>query len=211
MEKVDHSRGIRFEQFTGGPLDTNAFLVAAPDGNVLIDAPQGADAHFADTSIHTLLLTHGHFDHVADAEAIRARHGCRVVCHADTLPMITDREFFRRWGFGLEVEPVVDPVVVGASDAAEFGGLTFRILEVPGHCPGSLCFLHEETGTLFGGDVVFRGGVGRADLPGGDAELLLSGIRSKILTLPGATRIFSGHGPETTVGVERASNPWLRS
>ncbi len=210
MEKVDHSDRIRFEQFTGGPLDTNAFLVAAPAGNLLIDAPQGADAHFADVPVHTLLLTHGHFDHVADAEAIRSRHDCRVICHADTVPMITDREFFRRWGFGLEVEPVADSVIVGASDASEFGGMTFCVLEVPGHCPGSLCFLHEESGTLFGGDVVFCGGVGRADLPGGDGELLLSGIRSKILTLPDETRIFSGHGPETTVGIERASNPWLQ-
>ncbi|MGC1480839.1 MAG: MBL fold metallo-hydrolase [Chthoniobacterales bacterium] len=210
MEKVDSSDGIRFEEFTGGPLDTNAFLIAAPGGNLLIDAPQGADAHYAGTPIHTLLLTHGHFDHVADAAAIQARHGCEVVVHADSLPMIEDREFFRRWGFGLEVDPVAGARTLAESEAAEFAGLSFRVLEVPGHCPGSLCFLHEATGTLFGGDVVFLGGVGRADLPGGDAELLLDGIRSKILTLPDATVILPGHGPATTVGAERLGNPWLK-
>ncbi len=201
---------IQFEEFTGGALDTNAFLLDAPQGGILIDAPQGADEHFAKAEIHTLLLTHGHFDHTADAEAIRARHGCAVYCHADTVPMITDRAFFRNWGFALEVEPVAEAIVVAATPAATFAGLTFRVLEVPGHCPGSLCFLLEESEYLFGGDVLFRGGVGRADLPGGDAELLLSGIREKILTLPDSTIVHPGHGPATTVGTERAGNPWLQ-
>jgi glyoxylase-like metal-dependent hydrolase (beta-lactamase superfamily II) len=200
---------IQFETFTGGALDTNAFLLDAPAGKILIDAPQGADAHFANAAIHTLLLTHGHFDHTADAEAIRARHGCAVHCHPDTLPMITDRDFFRTWGFGLEVEPVAHPQTITATAAASFAGLTFRVLEVPGHCPGSLCLV-EDSGELFGGDVLFQGGVGRADLPGGDPELLLSGIRAKILTLPDATRVLPGHGPQTTVGTERATNPWLQ-
>ncbi len=201
---------IQFEEFTGGALDTNAFLIDAPEGSILIDAPQGADAHFVDKPIHTLLLTHGHFDHTADAEAIRARHECAVYCHAETVPMITDRNFFRNWGFGLEVEPVRDPRIIGNTTAATFAGREFRILEVPGHCPGSLCFLAEEDGDLFGGDVLFRGGLGRADLPGGDAELLLTGIRTKILSLPDATRVLPGHGPATTVGIERATNPWLQ-
>ncbi len=200
---------IQFETFTGGVLDTNAFLLAAPAGKILIDAPQGADAHFADAEIHTLLLTHGHFDHTADAEAIRARHDCEVYCHPDTLPMITDRNFFRSWGFGLEVEPVSNPRTISETPTATFAGLNFRVLEVPGHCPGSVCFLIEASGSLFGGDVLFRGGVGRADLPGGDPNLLIAGIRSKILTLPDATRVLPGHGPDTTVGDERATNPWL--
>ena len=88
-------------------------------------------------------------------------------------------------------------------------GLKCAVLEVPGHCPGSLCFYFAEDGVLFGGDVLFRGGIGRTDFPRGDAELLLTGIARKILTLPGETRVYPGHGPATTVRIERETNPFL--
>jgi glyoxylase-like metal-dependent hydrolase (beta-lactamase superfamily II) len=201
---------IRFEEFTGGILDTNAFLLHGPSGNVLIDAPQGADRHFADARIDALLLTHGHFDHVADAAAIQLRHECPVYYHADTEPMVTDPAFFRDWGFALEVEPVSDGRLLVETPACEVAGLRFAVLEVPGHCPGSLCFYFAEEGALFGGDVLFRGGIGRWDLPGGDHELLVTGIAQKILPLPDATRVYPGHGPATTVGRERAANPFLQ-
>ncbi len=201
---------LKFEEFTGGMLDTNAFLLRHDAGNVLIDAPEGADAHFAGEPIHALLLTHGHFDHVADAAAIQRRHGCPVYFHPDTLPMVTDPAFFRHWGFSLEVEPVAGGELLTARPAFPVSGFTFGVLEVPGHCPGSLCFHLPDEGVLFGGDVLFRGGIGRWDLPGGDHDLLITGIREKILPLPDATRIFPGHGPATTVGLERASNSWIR-
>jgi glyoxylase-like metal-dependent hydrolase (beta-lactamase superfamily II) len=201
---------IKFEQFTGGIFDTNCFLLHGPDGNVLIDAPQGADRHFAEERIDALLLTHGHFDHVADAAAILRRHGCSLHHHADTTPMITDPDFFRNWSFSLEVEPAPGGHLLAETPAFEVCGLRCAVLEVPGHCPGSLCFYFAEDGALFGGDVLFRGGVGRCDLPGGDWDLLLSGIRKKILPLSDATIVHPGHGPSTTVAIERATNPWLQ-
>jgi len=201
---------IRFEEFTGGILDTNAFLLHGSGGSVLIDAPQGADRHFAETRIDALLLTHGHFDHVADAAAIQRRHACPVYYHADTAPMVTDPAFFRDWGFALEVEPVSEGRLLAETPICEVAGLRFAVLEVPGHCPGSLCFYFAEEGALFGGDVLFRGGIGRWDLPGGDHGLLVTGIAQKILPLPDATRVYPGHGPVTTVGRERAANPFLR-
>jgi len=85
----------------------------------------------------------------------------------------------------------------------------FQVLEVPGHCPGSLCFLRKKDGVLFGGDVLFAGGVGRWDLPGGDRELLLGGIRRKLLPLGDGIRVLPGHGPATTLGEERLHNPYL--
>ena len=199
-----------FEEFTGGMLDTNAFLLGSPAGRVLVDAPEGADARFSREPVAALLLTHGHFDHVVDAAAIQRRHGCPVYVHADSRAMVQDRGFFRDWGFALEIEPVPDVRLLGAAEAFTVAGLTLTVLEVPGHCPGSLCFYLPAEGVLFGGDVLFRGGIGRWDLPGGDHELLVTGIRQKLFPLPDSTRVFPGHGPATTIGHERATNSWLQ-
>jgi len=198
----------RFKDFTGGALDTNCFLYETPIGNILFDAPQGADAAFADTRVDLLLLTHGHFDHVADGAAIIRRHGCKTAFHADTSPMVSDSGFFRRWGFELEIEPFAADFLI-EEGPCEFLGGSFRVFLVPGHCPGSLCFFLPAENVLIGGDVLFRGGVGRWDLPGGDREVLMDGIRRKLLTLDDDVTVLPGHGPATTIGRERAGNPFL--
>lgn len=198
----------RFKTFTGGVLDTNCFLLETPQGRILFDAPQGADAAHAGTPISLLLLTHGHFDHVADAAAIIARHGCRVGFHPDTTPMVSDRNFFRRWGFELEVEPFTADFTV-PEGPIELLGVPMEILHVPGHCPGSVCFYLPQENTLVGGDVLFQGGVGRWDLPGGDRDLLFDGIRRKLLPLDDSVSVLPGHGPATTIGHERHTNPFL--
>ena len=155
------------ELFTGGPLDTNAYFLETPGGNVLFDAPQGSDAHFAGRRVDWLILTHGHFDHTADAAGIRRRHGCRIGFHEDTTPMVKDREFFRRFGFELEIEPFDADFLIGEGDVTEVAGLAMQALLVPGHCPGSLCFFLRDRGILIGGDVLFRGGVGGGICPVG--------------------------------------------
>jgi len=199
-----------FQSFTGGVLDTNAFLFRAPEGNILFDAPQGADAAFAGEKISLLVLTHGHYDHVADAAAIKRRHGCPVFMHGLTVPMVEDAEFFKRWGFQLEVEPVSADQLVDEGQY-EWLGEPVEVFHVPGHCPGSLCTLIPSQGVLIGGDVLFQGGVGRWDLPGGDHDALISGIQKSLMPLPDDTRVFPGHGPETTIGSERESNPYIQS
>jgi glyoxylase-like metal-dependent hydrolase (beta-lactamase superfamily II) len=205
----DHFHMNQFKSFTGGPLDTNAFFLESPGGNLLFDAPQGADARFAREKIDWLLLTHGHFDHTADAAAIQRRHGCQIAYHPDTAPMATDRGFFRRMGFELEIEPFAADRLLDECAACEVAGIPMQILHVPGHCPGSLCFFFPESRQLIGGDVLFNGGVGRWDLPGGDGPLLFQGIREKLFRLDPATTVFPGHGPETTIGYERTHNPYV--
>lgn len=200
----------KFKSFTGGPFETNCFLLKAPSGNVLFDAPEGADEHFAGEKIDLLLLTHGHWDHTAAAAAIKRRHGCPVFCHADTVPMVTEADFFERQGFPLRVPPLEPDRLLTEGAAQDLLGLSGDILEVPGHCPGSLCFHLPHLGILVGGDVLFRGGVGRWDLPGGDGGLLLRGIREKIFPLPEETMVLPGHGPLTTIAQEKADNPFLR-
>lgn len=197
-----------YEIFTGGPLDTNAILVHAPCGKILFDAPQGADAAFAKLKLDMLILTHGHFDHVSDAAAIARRHRCPVLMHPLTVPMVTDREFFRKWGFALEIEPV-KPTELVEEGSRDLLGLPATLFHVPGHCPGSLCTLFPTGKFMVGGDVLFAGGVGRWDLPGGDYDTLLSGIREKLLPLDDNIVVLPGHGPPTSLGRERRSNPFL--
>jgi hydroxyacylglutathione hydrolase len=197
------------DTFTGGLFDTNCFFL--PEAGILIDAPQEAATWLAEAGhkVQLLLLTHGHIDHVWDAARIQREHGCEVGYHADTQPMVTERDFFLKFGFAWEIEPISPGFLIDETDSLELGGIDFKVLLVPGHCPGSLCFLWKKEQILFGGDVLFAGGVGRWDLPGGDGELLFRGIREKVYPLGDDITVLPGHGPATKIGIERSSNPYV--
>lgn len=200
---------MNLETFTGGIFDTNCYFLR--DHGILIDAPQDAAAWLAarDYAVKTLLLTHGHIDHVWDAARIQREHGCRVGYHPDGEPMITEPGFFKQFGYGWEIEPIAPGWHIDESPALIIEGLPLQVLHVPGHCPGSLCFLEKDARVLFGGDVLFAGGVGRTDLPGGDSSLLFRGIREKIFPLGDDITVLSGHGPATKIGLERRTNPFV--
>lgn len=200
---------MNLDTFTGGIFDTNCFFLTG--AGILVDAPQDAAEWLASRGhkVELLLLTHGHIDHVVDAARIQREHGCRVGYHRDGVEMLTDPHFFQRLGFGWEIEPVKADFLIEETSAVELQGIDFQVLEVPGHCPGSLCFLAKEARILFGGDVLFAGGVGRWDLPGGDRDLLFSGIRTKVFTLDSDITVLPGHGPATKIGIERETNPFF--
>lgn len=200
---------MQLDTFTGGIFDTNCFFL--PDCGILVDAPQGAADWLKELGyrVSTLLLTHGHIDHVWDAARIQAEHECLVGYHVDTEPMVTQRNFFKEFGFGWEIEPISPGFHIDEADSVVIEGREFQVLLVPGHCPGSLCFLDKEDGVLFGGDVLFAGGVGRWDLPGGDGPLLFRGIKEKVFALDDDVTVLPGHGPATKVGIERQTNPYV--
>ena len=200
---------MQIDTFTGGIFDTNCFLL--PEHGILIDAPQDAADWLARRSakVELLLLTHGHIDHVWDAARIQREHGCRVAYHIDGEQMITERDFFVKLGFGWEIEPIRPDTHLAETPSQILRGIDFQILLVPGHCPGSLCFLAKDARILFGGDVLFAGGVGRWDLPGGDRDLLFHGIKAKVLALDDDITVLPGHGPATKIGIERRTNPFI--
>jgi glyoxylase-like metal-dependent hydrolase (beta-lactamase superfamily II) len=203
---------MRYESFCGGIYETNCYVLYAPEGAILFDAPDGCCDWLESRNIEPklLLLTHGHFDHVPEVAKVKQRFGSKIGCHPDTVPMISDPNFFRAYGFQLEIEPVQPDFLIKATDRRDFLGMEMSVLEVPGHSPGSLCFFSREHALLVGGDVLFAGGVGRWDLPGGDGELLFRGIRTKLYPLGDDVVVLPGHGPPTTIGQERRSNPFVR-
>ena len=200
---------MNLQIYTGGLFDTNSFFLV--DSGILIDAPQGVAEWLEEKGwkVSTLLLTHGHIDHVWDAARVQREHGYRLGYHVDGEPMITERDFFRRFGYAWDIEPSKPGFHIDETESLVLNGVDFRVLLVPGHCPGSLCFLEKKERILFGGDVLFAGGVGRWDLPGGDGELLFSGIKAKLFPLGDDVTVLPGHGPATKIGIERSTNPYV--
>jgi hydroxyacylglutathione hydrolase len=202
---------MSYETFCGGIFETNCYLFVAPEGLMLFDAPDGACAWLQQRNVDLklLLLTHGHVDHVQDVAKIKRRFNCPLGCSAQTATMISDRDFFRNFGFELEIEPATADFIISETPARDFLGATMQVLEVPGHCPGSLCFFSRADELLIGGDVLFAGGVGRWDLPGGHVDLLFEGIRKKLFPLGDNVTVLPGHGPPTKIGTERLTNPFV--
>ena len=202
---------MHIDTFTGGAFETNCFFFKTTQGGILIDAPEGTLDWLQRSGLRvsTLLLTHGHFDHTVDAAKIKAAHGCRVGYHRDGLAMMTEPGFFKRIGIPWDIECVAADFLIEETASLPVEGIDFQVLHVPGHCPGSLCFFIKSERLMFGGDVLFAGGVGRWDLPGGDRHLLISGIVNKVLALGDDVQVLPGHGPATTIARERATNPFL--
>ncbi|PYP41387.1 MAG: MBL fold metallo-hydrolase [Gemmatimonadetes bacterium] len=153
-------------------------------------------------------LTHAHVDHVLGVAEVARQTGAIVWLHPADRPLYDGVAEQAAW-FGLaapEEQPAPDRDLV-ASEQLKVGGLSFDVRHAPGHSPGSVCFVGH--GVVFSGDVLFAGSIGRTDLPGGDFETLIASIERELLPLPDDTIVYSGHGPETTIGRERRTNPFL--
>jgi hydroxyacylglutathione hydrolase len=199
-----------------GLLQANCYLVGCKETlqGAVID-PGGdpqvilAAAQRQKLSIVYVLNTHGHFDHIdANARIVEAT-GARLAIH----PL--DRPLLETAGgaalFGLRGQPSPAPnQELHDGDEIQVGQLRLQVLHTPGHTPGHVCFYEAAHGVLFDGDVLFRRGVGRADLRGGNWGQLLRSIREVLFALPDETVVYSGHGPPTTIGEEKRLNPWLQ-
>lgn len=209
---------MNIRKYIGGMVMTNAYLIGEGADCVLIDAPLGVTQWLEEQGElpKEVLLTHQHYDHVEDVARL-ARKGVKVRAYAPYSKELTLETFREQWGLPIEVQPYTIDDVIGNTDTLCSGGLEFRVEHVPGHSVDSIVFITQENGETpkdaivlaFVGDTLFADSIGRPDLPGGDQELLLEGIRGKILTLPDNTRVFPGHGLETSIGRERSGNPFL--
>jgi len=202
------------ERFTGGAFAQNSYLVSCPRTRraVLVDAGAGAveairHARARGLEIEQIVLTHAHLDHVDGLAEAKRELGVPVLLHPADEPLYRSVALQAEM-FGLRMEPLppADGTLV-AGDVVRFGECALEVRHAPGHAPGHVVLVGD--GVALVGDCVFQGSIGRTDLPGGDFQQLMRSIRSEILTLRDETTLYPGHGPETTVGHERVSNPFL--
>lgn len=201
---------MKITLYTGGSTQTNGYLVETPDGNFLVDAPEGVAAWLArlGTRVDDLLLTHQHYDHVLDAAALQEQ-GARLHAFAAYSTELTLEAFARAWGMPITVKPYRTDCLLDVAQPLRLAGLEFALAHIPGHALDAVTFYLADAGLLFSGDTLFAGSIGRTDLPGGSTQQLLEGIARHLLVLAPETRVLSGHGPATTIGREAASNPYL--
>lgn len=208
---------MRIIGLTVGPIEENCYVAADPASGACVVVDPGAEpdrilgavreAAGAQTRVGAIVLTHAHFDHVGAVAELRARTGARVWLHADDAPLYrAAADQARAFGWSFPAPPEPDERLTDGGRLA-VGGLAFRVRHAPGHSPGHVVLV--GAGTAFVGDCVFAGSIGRTDLPGGDGRTLLRSIARAILSLPDETVLYPGHGPATTVGRERATNPFL--
>lgn len=209
---------LYLEAFTSGPVATNSFLVWDDEKNaVLMDAPPGSFDEVRESvereglTLAALILTHTHWDHTADANRFREHFGDEflIYVHPDDEYRLADPMKYLVWDIPLEMEPTKPDRYLHHGDVFELGGIRFDVLLAPGHTEGSICLYAPDHGFIVSGDVLFSGAIGRFDLPGGDLETLQKSIREVLMPLPDDTQVFPGHGPATTIGEERESNPYI--
>jgi glyoxylase-like metal-dependent hydrolase (beta-lactamase superfamily II) len=201
-----------------GPIHTNAYLLTAPKLNdaVLIDAPGGI-WHLVEPvlakegcRLREIWLTHGHWDHTQGGAEVVAATKARVRAHRADRVMIENPEVMEMFMIpGTRLGPVTIDEFVEQGQRWTALGQTVEVRHVPGHCPGNVLYYFVAQKVAFVGDALFHSGVGRTDLPGGSLEVLERAIREQIFTLPDETMVYPGHGPETTVGAERETNPFV--
>jgi hydroxyacylglutathione hydrolase len=207
------TREPEIQCFVVGLLEGNCYLVRSAAGRTAVVIDPGDEAERLGDAVEAdgldpkvILLTHGHIDHTNAAAALRARFKSRVICHQLDAPMVRGEEGGSLFGFVRNRCDVDQEVSDG--EVVEAGGVRFTVLHTPGHTCGSVCYVLD--GVLFSGDTIFQGSIGRTDLPGGSDHEMYRSLHERIAKLEEATVVYPGHGPSTTIGDEKRSNPFLQ-
>ena len=196
-------------------IQANCYLAGCEEtgAGVIIDPGDEAERILAEVAaagltIKYILNTHAHFDHIMANGPLVEALGVPLALHPLDLPLLKQNGGAAL--FGLDAPPSPEPdLLLAEGDTISFGNYTLQVLYTPGHTPGHVSFYESTAKIIFDGDVLFANGIGRTDLPGGSFETLLHSINEKLMVLPDDTTVCSGHGPITTIGRERAGNPWL--
>ena len=202
--------------FTLGQLQCNASLLGDEETREALVIDPGEDPRKlldaikeGDWRVKEILFTHAHIDHVAGAAEVQRRTGAPVAMHPADRGLYESLPEQAAWIGMPTPERVEISNWLEEGEEIECGSLRLKVLFTPGHAPGHVSFYLAEQSMILSADVLFRASIGRTDLPGGDHPQLIESIRTKLLTLPDETRVIAGHGPTTTIGLERRTNPFL--
>lgn len=198
-----------------GPIMANCYILGCESTKeaVVIDPGDDADRILMELSkaelrVKYLINTHGHFDHVGANKQMKEVTGAQLAIHPDDEPMLSQlSKSALMFGMSVEDSPPAD-MLLKDGDEISFGDITLKVIHTPGHSKGGVCLYTK--GHLFAGDTLFAGSIGRTDLEGGDYDTLISSIKNRLLSLDENTIVYTGHGPETTIGNEKRMNPFLR-
>jgi hydroxyacylglutathione hydrolase len=208
---------VILEMLTVGPFQENCYIIGdetTGEGALVDPGDEAARVALAveqtNLEISRILITHAHIDHVGAVAALVEEYACPVLMHAEAEPMLAQLPAqAMMMGLRFGKVPKVDGHIEDG-EVIQVGGLELASLYTPGHAPGHLAFYIESEGLVLSGDALFAGSVGRVDLPGGSMEVLMKSIEERLLTLPDETKVYSGHGPQTTIGNEKSYNPFLQ-
>ncbi|MGA2276677.1 MAG: MBL fold metallo-hydrolase [Terracidiphilus sp.] len=205
------------ESFPVGPLACNCVILGDEEAGEAVVIDPGDEAERIDSrltqlglSLKQILLTHAHIDHVGGALALKRLTGAPILLHQDDLPLLAMMKVQAGWVGVAPPETAPPDGFLGDGESVGLARYPAQVLHTPGHSQGSVCFHIAALRLLIAGDTLFAGSIGRTDLPGGDSDQIIESIRRRLLPLPGETRVLPGHGPETSIGEERKSNPFLR-
>jgi glyoxylase-like metal-dependent hydrolase (beta-lactamase superfamily II) len=202
-----------------GEYQTNCFCVTADDSAkdcLVVDtglSPEPLIDHLQNSELNpvAVVYTHGHLDHTFGVKALRENWpDIKVAIHKDDADMLTNADKNLSAMMGMPLEFSAADIILNDGDEIDFAGVKLKVIHTPGHTPGGICLYSESEKLVFAGDTLFAASVGRTDFPGGDHELLITSIRTKLIVLPDETKVYTGHGPMTMIGQEKKFNPFIQ-
>jgi len=200
-----------------GPIETNCYIVYCPrtkEGVVIDPGDEGekiVDAiNNLGIKIKYVINTHGHHDHIKANKDVKQATGAEILIHASDATMLTDSSKNLSHYMGEIVSELAADKELNDGDVINFGTISLKVLHTPGHTPGCISLLSTTEKICFTGDTLFNGSVGRTDLPGGNYKTLMNSLRGKLINLSNEVTIYPGHGPHSTIGEEKAINPYFK-